>query len=41
MGIYKELASSEPELEYLLEDLGDGDYNQIHMISFEKSCFCL
>ena len=42
MGIYKkELASSEPELEYLLEDLGDGDYNQIHMISFEKILFLL
>ncbi len=37
----KELASSEPELEYVLEDLGEGDYNQLHMISFEKILFLL
>ncbi len=42
MDIYKkELASSEPELEYLLEDLAEGEYNQLHILSFEKVLFLL
>jgi|LSQX01.3.fsa_nt_gb dipeptidase D len=42
MEVYKkELARSEPDLEYSLEDLGDGEYNPLHPISFEKLLFLL
>ena len=42
MQIYKkELEGSEPELDYSIEDLGDGQYSPLHPISFEKLLFLL
>ena len=42
MQIYKkELESSEPELDYGIEDLGDGKYETLHPTSFEKLLFIL
>lgn len=42
MQIYKkELESSEPELDYGIEDLGDGKYEILHPTSFEKLLFIL
>lgn len=42
MQIYKkELESSEPELDYGIEDLGDGKYEVLHPTSFEKLLFIL
>jgi dipeptidase D len=37
----KELSSSEPKLYYELKDLGNGDYNALHPLSFEKILFML
>jgi dipeptidase D len=37
----KELESSEPELEYSVEDMGDGSYTPMHPVSFEKLLFLL
>ena len=37
----KELASSEPDLECSIEDLGEGQYNPLHPMSFEKLLFAL
>ena len=37
----KELASSEPDLSYQVEDLGNGDYEPVHPVSFEKVMFVL
>lgn len=37
----KELVTSEPELEFQVEDLGDGVYQPLHPISFEKILFLL
>jgi dipeptidase D len=37
----KELEGSEPDLEYSVEDLGDGQYAPIHPASFEKLLFLL
>lgn len=37
----KELESSEPDLECVVEDLGDGQYNAVHPVSFEKLLFLL
>ena len=42
MGIYRqELASSEPDLKLETENLGNGDYSVLDMISFEKVLFLL
>ncbi len=42
MQIYKkELEGSEPELGYSINDLGDGEYNPLHPVSFEKLLFLL
>ncbi|MDD4112768.1 MAG: aminoacyl-histidine dipeptidase [Herbinix sp.] len=42
MQIYKkELEGSEPELDYSIEELGDGQYSPLHPISFEKLLFLL
>lgn len=42
MTIYKqELSASEPELSYTLEYLGDGEYDVLHPVSFEKFLFLL
>lgn len=42
MTVYqKELAASEPELNFLIEDLGNGDQEPIHPMSFEKILFLL
>ncbi len=42
MAIYqKELAASEPDLNYQLEDLGEGTFDVIHPSSFEKMLFML
>jgi dipeptidase D len=37
----KELSSSEPELKFNIEDLGDGNYNVLHPVAFEKMLFLL
>ena len=39
--IQKELRSSEPDLEYSLNDLGDGEYKVLHPVSFEKLLFLM
>lgn len=39
--IKKELSMSEPELNYQLEDLGNGDFEPLHPVSFEKVLFLL
>lgn len=36
-----ELAASEPNFKYLVEDMGDDTYNVVHPISFEKMLFLL
>ncbi|NLL72878.1 MAG: aminoacyl-histidine dipeptidase [Clostridiales bacterium] len=36
-----ELVSSEPELDFTIEDMGDGEYTPVHSISFEKLLFLL
>ena len=42
MQIYKdELISSEPELKYSVEDMGDGEFSPIDSVSFEKLLFLL
>lgn len=42
MQIYKkELQGSEPDLDYTIEDLGDGQYEPLHPVSFEKLLFLL
>lgn len=42
MQVYKkELRSSEPDLEYSLNDLGDGEYKVLHPVSFEKLLFLM
>lgn len=42
MTVYKqELASSEPDLKFELEDLGEDDYEALHPVSFEKLLFLL
>ncbi len=42
MTIYqKELAASEPDLNYQIEDLGEGSFEVIHPSSFEKMLFML
>ncbi|TAH68032.1 MAG: aminoacyl-histidine dipeptidase [Anaerolineaceae bacterium] len=42
MQIYKkELAGSEPDLEYSVEDLGEGQFAPLHPMSFEKLLFLL
>lgn len=42
MTIYqKELAASEPDLNYQVEDLGEGNFEVIHPSSFEKMLFML
>ena len=42
MTIYKkELAASEPELNFLIEDLGNDTFEVIHPVSFEKLLFML
>ncbi len=42
MAVYqKEMASSEPDLNIQVEDLGDGEFNPMHPISFEKILFML
>ncbi len=42
MAVYKkELESSEPELEYSVEDMGEGQYEPVHPVSFEKLLFLL
>lgn len=37
----KELESSEPDLECVVEDLGDGQCNMLHPVSFEKLLFLM
>lgn len=37
----KELAGSEPDLDYSIEDLGEGQYTPLHPMSFEKLLFAL
>jgi dipeptidase D len=37
----KELAGSEPELNFQIEDLGDDTYDALHPVSFEKMLFLL
>lgn len=42
MGIYKkELRSSEPDLNYSVKDLGEGEFSVLHPVSFEKLLFLL
>lgn len=42
MALYKkELSASEPQLNFTVEDLGNGDYEPIHPVSFEKVLFLL
>ncbi len=42
MNYYKqELSGSEPQLNYELEDQGNGDYRPLHPVSFEKMLFML
>lgn len=42
MEVYKkELAASEPDLNYQVEDLGEGEFNPLHPVSFEKVLFML
>lgn len=42
MQIYKkELEGSEPDLEYSVEDLGEGQFEALHPVSFEKLLFLL
>ncbi len=42
MTIYqRELAASEPELDYMIEDLGNGEQEPLHPVSFEKILFLL
>lgn len=41
MDYQKELASSEPELNFQIEDMGNGYYNPLHPASFEKLLFVL
>lgn len=37
----KELVSSEPDLTYSINDMGDGEYDPLHPVSFEKLLFML
>ena len=40
-GYQQELSGSEPQLKVEIEDLGNGDYNVLHPVSFEKMLFML
>lgn len=37
----KELSASEPDLNFTVEDMGNGDYESVHPVSFEKVLFLL